>query len=206
MPTDLLLALFGYAVAASVTPGPNNLIVLASGLNHGVARSLPLIAGISLGFAFMLVVVGLGLGATLRSRPDFHTAAQVLGLAYMLWLAWKVASSAPRVETADGPDAVRPLTPLAGAMFQWVNPKAWAIALSATAAFSAPNAASESLAWVASIFAVVAALSLSAWAGFGSLMRRLVDTPLHIRIFNVAMALLLVASALPVAYDLLTRS
>jgi threonine/homoserine/homoserine lactone efflux protein len=205
MPSDLLLALLGYAVAASITPGPNNLLVLTSGLNHGVPRSLPLIAGISFGFAFMLVVVGVGLGALIRSSPGFHTAAKMLGLAYMLWLAWKVAASAPSLEAADA-RAARPLSALAGAMFQWVNPKAWAIALSATGAFSVPDAALAGLAWVACVFAVVALASLSAWAAFGSLMRRLVDNPMHIRIFNIAMALLLVASALPVAYELMNQA
>lgn len=205
MPTDLLLALLGYAVAASVTPGPNNLLVLTSGVNHGVARTLPLIAGISLGFAFMLIVVGIGLGALIRASPGIFTAAKVLGLAYMLWLAWKVAASSPSLD-ADDTRAARPLSALTGALFQWVNPKAWAVALSATVAFTVPDAAMTSLAWLAVVFAVVALVSLAGWAGCGSVMRRFVDKPAHIRAFNVAMALLLVASTLPVAYDLVANS
>lgn len=205
MPPDLLLALAGFAIAASITPGPNNLLVLTSGLNHGIGRSLPLIAGISAGFAFMLIAIGLGLGAIIRANPSFHTAAKVFGLAYILRLAWKVASGPPGIEHADDGRAAEPLPALTGAMFQWVNPKAWAIALSATAAFSVPDAALTSLAWVAFVFLVVAFLSLSAWAAFGSLMRCLIDSPAKMRAFNVAMALLLVASALPVAYDLLVN-
>lgn len=205
MPPDLLLALVGFAIASSITPGPNNLLVLTSGLNHGIGRSLPLIAGISAGFAFMLVAIGLGLGAVIRTNPSFHTAAKVFGLAYMLWLAWKVAASPPGIDHTEDGRAAEPLPALTGAMFQWVNPKAWAIALSASAAFSVPDAAMTSLTWVAVMFLIVAFLSLSAWAAFGSLMRRLVDSPAKMRVFNVAMALLLVASALPVAYDLLVH-
>jgi threonine/homoserine/homoserine lactone efflux protein len=202
MPLDLLIALAGFAVSSSITPGPNNLLVLASGLNHGIARSLPLIAGISLGFAFMLVAVGIGLGSAMRGNPALQTAAKAFGLAYMLWLAWKVAASAPSPVAAHDGRAARPLSALTGAAFQWVNPKAWAIALSATAAFSVPDQAMSGLAWIASVFVVVAFASLSAWAAFGSAMRGLMDSPRKMRAFNIAMALLLAASALPVAYDL----
>ncbi|WP_072392585.1 LysE family translocator [Hyphomicrobium sp. CS1GBMeth3] len=204
MPPELSLSLVGYAIAASITPGPNNLLVLTSGLNHGVSRSLPLVTGISLGFALMLIVVGIGLGSIIRSSPGFHTAAKVLGLSYMLWLAWKVACSAPSFGAADS-RAAEPLSAVTGALFQWVNPKAWAIALSATAVFSVPDAPTASLAWVACVFLVVALASLSAWAAFGNLMRRLIDSPAHIRAFNIAMALLLIASVLPIGYDLVAQ-
>ncbi|HEX2841210.1 LysE family translocator [Hyphomicrobium sp.] len=202
MPTDIVLALIGFAIAGSITPGPNNLLVLTSGLNHGVGRTVPLIAGISFGFAFMLVAIGIGLGSLIRSYPGLHTAIKVFGLAYMLWLAWRVASSTPASDTADNTSLSEPLSAFTGATFQWVNPKAWAIALSATAAFSVADAATESLAWISGVFIIVAFFSLSAWAAFGSLMRRLIDSPSKMRTFNLVMALLLVASALPVAYDL----
>jgi threonine/homoserine/homoserine lactone efflux protein len=205
MPPDLLIALIGFAVASSITPGPNNLLVLTSGLNHGVPRSLPLIAGISFGFAFMLVVIGIGLGSVIRTNASLHTAAKVFGLVYMLWLAWKVASSTPSLEVDNG-QAARPLSAVTGVTFQWVNPKAWAIALTATAAFSAADAAMVSLAWIVGVFLMISFGSLSAWAAFGSLMRRLIDTPAKLRAFNMTMALLLLASALPVAYDLWTTS
>lgn len=205
MPPDLLIALVGFAIASSITPGPNNLLVLTSGLNHGVSRSLPLIAGISFGFAFMLVVIGVGPGSVIRTNASLHTAAKVFGLIYMLWLALKVASSTPSLDTDNG-QAARPLSALTGVTFQWVNPKAWAIALTGTAAFSAADAAMISLGWIVAVFLVISFGSLSAWAAFGSLMRRLIDTPAKLRAFNITMALLLVASALPVAYDLWTTS
>jgi threonine/homoserine/homoserine lactone efflux protein len=203
MSTDLLIALVGFAIASSITPGPNNLLVLTSGLNYGVSRSLSLIAGISLGFAFMLVAVGIGLGAIIQTSPKLHFAIKVFGVAYMLWLAWKVAAGAPAPRASEDEHPARRLSALEGATFQWVNPKAWAVALSATAAFSVPEAAMTSLAWIASVFSLVAFASLSAWAAFGSLMRRLVDSPSEMRALNFAMALLLLASVVPVACDLL---
>ncbi|MDQ8697459.1 LysE family translocator [Hyphomicrobium sp. LHD-15] len=203
MSPDLLIALVGFAIVSSITPGPNNLLVMTSGLNFGVARSLPLVAGISFGFAIMLLAVGVGLGSVIRTSPGAHLAVKIFGLGYMLWLAWKVATSAPRVIGPEDGNASRPLSALTGVTFQWVNPKAWAVALSATAAFAAPEAMWASLFAILSVFAVVSLLSLSAWAAFGTLMRRLIDTPSKMVAFNIVMALLLVASAAPVAYDLL---
>lgn len=203
MPPDLLLALLGFAFVSSITPGPNNLLVLTSGLNHGVARSMPLIGGISLGFAAMLVVVGLGLGSLLRANSTLQTAAQVASVAYMLWLAWKVARSEPAAGDDQGrAPAQQPLSALAGATFQWINPKAWAIALTVTAAYISPENSGAHLTLVAAVFVIVALASLTAWAVFGQGMRRLVDSRAKLRIFNGVMALLLVASAAPVAYDL----
>jgi threonine/homoserine/homoserine lactone efflux protein len=202
MSPDHLLALVGFAFASSITPGPNNLLVLTSGLNHGVARSLPLIAGISFGFVVMLIAVGVGLGSIIQSNPGIHSAVKFFGLAYMLWLAWKVAASAPTLNSEDGVSAPKPLSALTGAAFQWVNAKAWAVALSAIAAFAVPDAVPESLARIAGVYSIVAFTSLTVWAAFGTLMRRLVDSPSKMRAFNIVMALLLVASAAPVAYDL----
>ncbi len=198
------MAIIGFAAAASITPGPNNLLVMTSGLNHGIAASLPLVAGISFGFAVMVLAVGFGLGAVIKANPGLHTAAKIAGLGYMLWLAWKVATSPTTFETraANGPEDARPLSAIAGAAFQWVNPKAWAVALSATAAFSTPGAEPDRLFWLAAIFAAVALASLTVWTAFGNFLRRLVDNPGAIFAFNVAMALLLVVSAAPIAYDL----
>lgn len=205
MSPDILIAIIGFAAASSITPGPNNLLVMTSGLNHGVVATLPLIAGISFGFAFMVLAVGIGLGAVIQAHPGLHSATKVAGLCYMLWLAWKVATSPPTLDarSSGGSEDARPMTAFAGAAFQWVNPKAWAVALSATAAFSAPGGGPHRLIWLAAIFAMIAASSLTIWAAFGGMMRTLVDNPRAISAFNIAMALLLVASAAPLALDLL---
>lgn len=204
MSPDIIIAIIGFAAASSITPGPNNLLVMTSGLNHGVGASLPLVAGISFGFAFMVLAVGFGLGAVIQTHPSLHTATKAAGLCYMLWLAWKVATAPVKldVRSSTGADDPRPLSAIAGAAFQWVNPKAWAVALSATAAFSTPGAEPQRLFWLAAIFALVALASLTVWAVFGGMMRALVDNSRAIFAFNLAMALLLVASATPMAYDL----
>lgn len=203
MSSDLLIALFGFAIVSSITPGPNNLLVMTSGLNYGVPRSLPLVTGITLGFVVMLIAIGVGLGSMLQSNSWVHLGVKIFGLVYMLWLAWKVAVSDPTPTVAEDDARGRPLSALDGAAFQWVNPKAWAVALSATAVFTVPDSAMGSLALISLVFTAVAFVCLSAWAAFGTFMRRLVDTPSKTRVFNVAMALLLVASAAPVAYDLI---
>jgi threonine/homoserine/homoserine lactone efflux protein len=201
---DVFIAILGFAAASSITPGPNNLLVMTSGLNHGVAASLPLIAGISFGFSFMVLAVGFGLGAVIQTHPGLHTATKAAGFCYMLWLAWKVATAPTTFEArpTNEADDARPLSALAGAAFQWVNPKAWAVALSATAAFSTSGGEPHRLIWLAGIFAAVALVSLTIWAAFGGVLRRLVDNPRAMFAFNLAMALLLVASAAPIAYDL----
>lgn len=203
MSSDLLIALIGFAIVSSISPGPNNLLVMTSGLNYGVPRSLPLVTGITLGFVVMLIAIGIGLGPMIQSSSWVHTGVKILGLAYMLWLAWKVAVSDATPAALDNDACGRPLSALDGAAFQWVNPKAWAVALSATAVFTVPDTATGSLALISLVFTAVAFVCLSAWAAFGTFMRRLVDTPSKTRVFNVAMALLLVASAAPVAYDLI---
>jgi threonine/homoserine/homoserine lactone efflux protein len=204
MSADLLLALVGFALAGSLTPGPNNLLVLTSGINHGFSRTLPLIGGISIGFVAMLIIIGFGLGSAVQSHASLNLAFKIAGLCYMLWLAWKIATSAPEAEAASAEAPARPpLSAVEGALFQWVNPKAWAVAVSATAAFAAPSAPWSGLGWISGVFLVVALLSLSAWAAFGTLMRELVDTPGRMRAFNIAMATLLIASALPVAMDVM---
>jgi threonine/homoserine/homoserine lactone efflux protein len=201
---DVFIAILGFAAASSITPGPNNLLVMTAGLNHGVAASLPLVAGISFGFAFMVLTVGFGLGAVVQAHPGLHTVTKAAGLGYMLWLAWKVATGPTTFEARAGigPNGARPLSALAGAAFQWVNPKAWAVALSATAAFSASGDEARRLIWIAAIFAGVALASLTIWAAFGGVLRRLIDSPRAIFAFNVAMAMVVAASAIPIASDL----
>ena len=202
MSADFLPALLGFAVAASITPGPNNLLVLTTGLHHGLSRTLPLIGGITSGFLIMLLAIGIGLGAAIEGNPDLHLAAKAFGLVYMLWLAWKIATSPPAPGAAASGTNARPLSALAGAAFQWVNPKAWAVALTAIAAFSVPGDAAASLGGISLVFCVVTFGSLTAWGAFGTLMRLLIDNPAKMRAFNIAMAILLIASALPLAYDL----
>ena len=194
MTHDLFLALLGFAFVTSVTPGPNNMMLLASGVNFGVRRTLPHMLGISIGHAVMVFLVGLGVAGVFAAYPLALTGLKVAAVGYMLWLAWKIArSGAP----GEGRAAGRPMTFLQAAAFQWVNPKAWAMALGAVAAYvPAPSVGAYAL--VAVVFAGVNLPSVAVWAAAGQGLRRWLDGPGRLRLFNWGMAGLLVASLWPV--------
>ena len=196
MNTDLLLALVGFAFASSVTPGPNNLMLMASGANFGLRRSLPHMFGISLGHAFMVTLVGLGLGQVFDTYPAARLVLQVLSTAYLLYLAWKIATAAPpRAGEARG----KPFTFLQAAAFQWVNPKAWYMAIYAVTNYTPPEAGVLTGALiVAGVFAATNLPSITLWATIGTQLRRLLTRPRLLRGFNWTMAGLLVLTLLPV--------
>ncbi len=194
MTPELFLALLGFAFVTSVTPGPNNMMLLASGVNFGFRRTVPHMLGIGAGCALMVFLVGLGLAGIFRAWPPALTLLKVLSVAYMLWLAWKIAHAAA---PGEGRARARPMTFVQAAAFQWVNPKAWAMALGAVAAYL-PDPSPHGAALVASAFALVNLPSVSVWAAAGQGLRRWLDDPRRLRAFNVTMALLLVASLWPV--------
>jgi threonine/homoserine/homoserine lactone efflux protein len=188
-----LLALAGFAFVTSITPGPNNLMLLASGTNFGWRRSLPHLLGISFGFGVMLVLVGLGLGEAFSRYPALHGVLKWASLAYLLYLAWKVATAAPPAAT-DGGGAARgrPMDFGAAALFQVVNPKAWAMALTAVTAY-----AELGLAAITAIFVLVNLPCCGSWALLGQQMRRWLHRPRALQAFNWGAAALMVASVLP---------
>lgn len=196
MSVELLLALTAYAFVTSVTPGPNNIMLLASGVNFGFRRTLPHMLGIALGHAFMVFVVGVGLVGMFISYPPARTALTIISVAYMLWLAWKIAHAAP----PDGSTSKgRPLTFLQAAAFQWVNPKAWIMSLGAVTLY-APGQEWLAVAWVAGVFVLVNFPSVSVWALAGVGLRRLLQRPDLLRAFNYTMAALLLLSLYPVIF------
>lgn len=195
MNTDLLLALAGFAFVTSATPGPNNMMLMASGANFGLRRTLPHMLGVSLGFGVMVVLLGLGVDRLIATTPGLAQALKWLSLIYMLWLAWKIASAGgPATQRAGA----RPLTFLQAAAFQWVNPKAWAMALGALSAYAAGVGGALV---VGAVFVMVNLPTVSIWAAMGQGLRSLLATPVRLRLFNVTMALLLIASMLPVILD-----
>ncbi len=190
---DILLALVVFCVVSSVTPGPNNLMLMASGVNYGVRRTLPHLLGVSFGFALMVALVGLGLDALFRFAPWAFSVMKYAGAAYLLWLAAKIARAGV---VKDGAAAGRPLGFLGAAAFQWINPKGWVIAVSALTAYAASEDYATSVAVVALVY--LACLPCSAlWVVFGAAMRRFLANDRHARAFNWTMAALLVASILP---------
>jgi threonine/homoserine/homoserine lactone efflux protein len=195
MSLDAFLALLAFAFVTSITPGPNNLMLLTSGVNFGFVRSVPHMLGIGGGFLSLLLGVGLGLGAMLTAFPSLHLALKVLGGAYLLYLAWRIAMSRSMGSGADS--GAQPMTFLEAAAFQWVNPKAWVMAVSAMAIYTNPQAPFLSMLIVAGAFAAVNLPSVSTWAGFGMALRGFLTDPVRLKWFNVAMGVLLAASLWP---------
>ncbi|MFD2237324.1 LysE family translocator [Aureimonas populi] len=195
MSLDVLVALVTFAFVSSVTPGPNNFMLMTSGVNFGFRRTLPHMFGIAGGFCSLLLAVGFGLGALIHAFPALEMAMKVASAAYLAFLAWKIAfSGAPGDK---GEKAARPLTFMEAAAFQWVNPKAWAMALVAMGAYVSVEAPILSVLIVALAFVVVNFPSVSIWTLFGMGLRRFLSNEKRLRAFNIAMGLLLLATIWP---------
>ncbi|MEQ1939949.1 LysE family translocator [Mesorhizobium sp. CN5-321] len=195
MSLDVFLALLAYAFVTSITPGPNNFMLLSSGVNFGFVRTVPHMLGIAIGFLVLLLAVGFGLGAVLTAFPALHTALKVAGSAYLLYLAWKIATS--RSMSGKSEAGAQPLRFIDAAAFQWVNPKAWVMAVTAMAVYTDPARPFLSVVLIAVAFALVNLPSVSTWAGFGTALRGFLSDPVRLKWFNIAMGLLLAATLWP---------
>ena len=196
MTYELLTALFTFALVTVITPGPNNLMLMASGANFGFRRTLPHMLGIGLGFPTMIFLVGIGVMQVFDLWPLSYTILKALSVAYPLYLAWKIANAAP---PKDAETEGKPLTFLQSAAFQWVNPKAWSMALSAITLYASSRALTAVI-WVAGVYVCVSFISTTGWTVLGQQMRRLLKNPKRLRLFNYLMALLLVATLVPVLW------
>lgn len=194
MTYDTFLALVLFAFVTSVTPGPNNMMLFASGVNFGFRRTFPHMLGIGGGFLSLLLGVGFGLGALLEAVPWLYTTLKFLGGGYLLYIAWKIGSSRA---LPDGKVGAHPLTFLQAAAFQWVNPKAWVMAVTAMTVYTDPDHYVLSVVLVGFAFALTNMPSVSTWAGFGSVMRQWLGDPVRLKWFNILMAVLLVLSLWP---------
>ncbi len=195
MSLDAFLALVVYAFVTSITPGPNNFMLLASGVNFGFVRTIPHMLGIGAGFLSLLLGVGFGLGAMLTAFPALHLVLKIAGGAYLLYLAWRIAMSRSLGKAGD--ETARPMTFLEAAAFQWVNPKAWVMAVTAMAVYANPDAPFLSVVLIAAAFAAVNLPSVSTWAGFGTALRGFLADPARLKWFNIAMGVLLAATLWP---------
>ena len=194
MSFEVLSALILFALVSSITPGPNNLMLMASGANFGFRRTVPHMLGIGFGFVFMLLMVGAGLIRVFDAFPVIYTALKAGAVVYMLYLAWRIANAAPLAEqTHTG----TPLNFWQAAAFQWVNPKAWAMALTAISVYT-PERTPLAVISVAVVFGAINLPAVSSWTVLGQQMARLLSNPRHLRLFNITMAVLLIASLYPV--------
>ncbi|ASJ97054.1 MULTISPECIES: LysE family translocator [Shewanella] len=192
---ELVFAIALFAFSSGITPGPNNIMLMTSGVNFGIKPSLPHLAGICIGFPCMVLAIGLGLSAVFQAYPLLHLIIKYIGIAYLLYLSWLIANSSSKME---GKQTAKPLSFLQAAAFQWVNPKGWIMAVGAIATFTViDQPLTPQVLTIASVFFSVALPCALVWLGFGVALKRLLKNQRQQKGFNIAMALLLVASIIP---------
>ena len=195
MTYEIILGLVLFSFVSSITPGPNNLMLMASGANFGFRRSIPHMLGVAIGFTLMVLLVGAGLLQLFNAFPLSYLILKFCSVAYLLFLAWKIAtaSATGKGEATRG----KPFTFIQAALFQWVNPKAWTMALTALSVYS-PGQTMGAIAFVAAVFGLVNLPCISLWTTLGQQLQRILTSERRLRVFNVTMALLLVISLYPV--------
>jgi threonine/homoserine/homoserine lactone efflux protein len=194
MPIDTFLASLVFAFVASATPGPNNFMLLASGANFGFRKTVPHMFGIAVGFGALLLAAGLSLGAMLNAVPAFRNVVKAAGGAYLVYLAWKIASSRGASHSGETRAGARPMSFWNAAMFQWVNPKGWVMSISAMALFTNAERPIVSVFLVMAWFLIAVGPSVVAWAGFGTALRGFLAEPRRLKWFNISMGIVLAAT------------
>lgn len=192
---EYLVSLMAFTFVTTITPGPNNIMLLASGINHGVRRSLPHYIGVCFGFLFLVVCVGIGLGALFKQSPLLHQTLQLVGAVYLVYFAWKIASTK---SASSSMEIQRPITFIQAFLFQWVNPKAWIIAIGAIATFTVQSRIAASIAAIAVMYLVMGLLTMGLWMTLGASLQKILSTGKRRRIFNLFMAILLLLSIAPI--------
>lgn len=193
---ELFTALCLFAFASSVTPGPNNMMLMASGANFGFRRTLPHWAGVAGGFGALLLACGFGLGGLFTAFPILHDILKWAGAAYLVWLAVKIAT-AKSISAGKAGQASRPMTFLGAAAFQAVNVKAWAMALGAVTTYVPAQHYVGNLLVAVLIFVIINIPCVGLWLSCGVVLKRFLDRPAILRVFNITMAALLIASLYP---------
>jgi threonine/homoserine/homoserine lactone efflux protein len=188
-----------FALVMSITPGPNNMMLLASGVNFGFRSTVPHVLGISLGVSLMMLAVGFGLGQVFVHFPVLYPALETASVVYLLYLAWKIGTSG-KIETKKG--APRPMRLYEAMAFQLVNPKAWMMVLTAGTTAHLDANFRVNAGWMAIVLCLTGLPCICLWAAFGTAMRRALSQPRWIRVFNVVMALSLVATLYPMLVKL----
>ncbi len=193
MNLELVSALALFAFVSSATPGPNNLMLMSSGANFGFKHTLPHLFGVSLGFAIMLILVGLGVSQLFDLLPISYAILKVLCIGYLFYLAFKIATNTSPIGETEANN--KPFNFIQAALFQWVNPKAWSMALSAISLY-APGKTLLSVLLVALIFGLINLPCVSSWTLLGQKLQNYLNDPRRLRLFNITMALLLISSVL----------
>ena len=203
MTTELFAALAVFALVSSITPGPNNLMLMASGINFGLTRTIPHMLGVAMGFTLMIILIGLGVMKIIDAIPGSTLVITIVSGLYLLYMAWKIATTdTSPVENTGAENTSKPFTFLQAALFQWVNPKAWTMALTAISAYAPKSQGWVGVVVVAGVFGIINLPVTSTWAVMGAKLRNFLSDPVRLRTFNIIAALLLVASLYPMVAEL----
>ena len=196
---EYYVGIFTFTFVAGITPGPNNIMLLASGLNHGIKKSLPHYLGICFGFPLMVAAIGFGLGVFFERYPQLHNIIKTLGICYLLYLAWKIAVS----NTINENNTIKqPISFIQAALFQWLNPKAWVIAIGAISAFTIQSNITQSILFIIISYLITALITMGIWLGFGVTLQSLLNNDKRKQGFNICMASLLVLSIIPMILNI----
>ena len=207
MTTELFAALAVFALVSSITPGPNNLMLMTSGINFGLTRTVPHMLGVSLGFTLMILLIGLGVMKIIDAVPGSGLVITIASGLYLLYMAWKIATTNTSPAESDRAAAKsKPFTFIQAALFQWINPKAWTMALTAISAYAPKSQGWTAVLVVAVVFGVINLPSTGVWAIMGAKLRNFLSDPMRLKTFNVIAALLLVASLYPTVMELLATN
>ena len=191
---DNLLSIFLFSLVMTITPGPNNIMILASGLNFGIRKSIPHLLGIAFGFPIMLIAVGFGLDSLVTQIPGIHLFVKVAGVGYLLFLAYKMFVTTQQKKLNQG---AKPLTFIQAVLFQWVNPKAWVMIFSGIGVFTTSTDMQTTTLILALSFFIAIFPCNGSWLFLGSQMKKLIKTDFHYKVFNRTMAILLLVSVIP---------
>ena len=197
----MIISITSFALASTMTPGPNNIMLLSSGLTFGYKRTIPHALGVNFGFLVMVICVGLGVGKLFEVFPLVYTVLKVVGISYLVWMAWHIANTKGSLKAENEKD--KPFTFFQAALFQWVNPKAWMIAITSTAAFITDHKiAFIQVMIISCIYFFCAILSTNSWSLGGVMLKRSIQNERLVQIFNITMAILIVGSILPFVFEL----
>ncbi len=196
----MIISITSFALASTMTPGPNNIMLLSSGLTFGYKRTIPHALGINFGFPVMVICVGLGVGKLFEVFPFVYTALKVVGISYLFWMAWHIANTKGSPATQNKND--KPFTFFQAALFQWVNPKAWVVAITSTAAFITDHQIAFTQVMIIScIYFFCGILSTNSWSLGGVMLKQFIQNERLIKFFNITMAILIVGSILPFVFE-----
>lgn len=201
---EIFVALVIFAFISSITPGPNNLMLMTSGINFGLRRTVPHMLGVTSGFTLMIALIGLGVVQIIEAVPGSMMAITILSGLYLIYMAWKIATTDTTLAKDEAATSrSKPFTFVQAALFQWVNPKAWTMALTAISAYAPKSQGWVGVLMVAGVFGMINMPATGTWAIMGAKMRRLLGDPMRMKTFNIIAAILLVGSLYPMVAGLL---